>query len=134
MATKESNQVKEFRQAFNLPIGEVKPEIEIQHISIQTMLLHLKLINEESFELIEALVNRDIVEVADAIADIRYLLCGLELELNLQSYSEAIFDEVHASNMSKLDENGKPIYREDGKVLKSDKYFEPNIAKILNLE
>lgn len=134
MATKESNQVKEFRKSFILPIGKVKPEIEIQYISKETMLLHLKLINEEYFELIESLVNRNIVEVADAIADIRYLLCGLELELNLQSYSEAIFDEVHASNMSKLDENGKPIYREDGKVLKSEKYFKPNIAKILNLE
>jgi predicted HAD superfamily Cof-like phosphohydrolase len=67
-----------------------------------------------------------------AIGDILYITFGLVTKHGLQDKMEEIFDEIHRSNMSKLDENGKPIYREDGKVLKGPNYFKPDIKKILN--
>jgi predicted HAD superfamily Cof-like phosphohydrolase len=83
-------------------------------------------------ELHEAWSNKDIVEVADAITDCLYILFGTAIEFGLQDKLEDFFDEVHGSNMSKLDENGKPIYRNDGKVLKSEKYYKPDLKKILD--
>lgn len=73
------------------------------------------------------------IEVADALADIHYVLMGTVLEFGLQDKYPEIFREVHRSNMSKLDENGKPLYREDGKVIKSNLYTKPKIEEILNL-
>jgi predicted HAD superfamily Cof-like phosphohydrolase len=72
------------------------------------------------------------VEIADAIGDQLYILCGTILRHGLQDKIVEVFEEIQRSNMSKLDADGKPIYREDGKVLKSDRYFKPNIAAILN--
>jgi predicted HAD superfamily Cof-like phosphohydrolase len=89
-------------------------------------------LQEEVLELHEAWSNEDIVEVADAITDCLYILFGTAIEFGLQDKLEALFDEVHGSNMSKLDENGKPIYRNDGKVLKSENYYKPNLKKIIN--
>ena len=76
--------------------------------------------------------NGDIVEVADALGDQLYILCGTILKHGLQYKIEEVFNEIQRSNMSKLDENGKPIYREDGKIMKSSLYFKPDIASILN--
>jgi predicted HAD superfamily Cof-like phosphohydrolase len=86
---------------------------------------------EENEEYLEAAKNGDLVEIADALGDQLYILCGTLLRHGLQDMIEPIFNEIQRSNMSKLDENGKPIYREDGKVLKSALYFKPDIAKIL---
>jgi predicted HAD superfamily Cof-like phosphohydrolase len=72
------------------------------------------------------------VEIADALGDQLYILCGTILRHGLQDKIVEVFEEIQRSNMSKLDADGKPIYREDGKVLKSDRYFKPNIAAILN--
>ena len=70
-------------------------------------------------------------EIADALGDMLYILCGTILEHGLQHKIEAVFDEIQRSNMSKLGEDGKPIYREDGKVMKGPNYFKPNFEAIL---
>jgi predicted HAD superfamily Cof-like phosphohydrolase len=80
---------------------------------------------------LEAAKNGDIVEIADALGDQLYILCGTLLRHGLQLKIEEVFMEIQRSNMSKLDRNGKPIYREDGKVLKSELYFKPDIEKVL---
>ncbi|NBY40629.1 MAG: hypothetical protein EBQ66_06975 [Flavobacteriia bacterium] len=84
---------------------------------------------EENEEYLEAAEKGDIVEIADALGDQLYILCGTLLRHGMQHKIEEVFMEIQRSNMSKLDENGKPIYREDGKVLKSNLYFKPNIAQ-----
>jgi len=86
---------------------------------------------EENNEYLEAAKNGDLVEIADALGDQLYILCGTLLKHGLQGKIEAVFEEIQRSNMSKLDENGKAIYREDGKIMKSDLYFRPNIKAIL---
>jgi predicted HAD superfamily Cof-like phosphohydrolase len=72
-----------------------------------------------------------LVEIADALGDILYIAFGTILRHGLQHKIEEVFDEIHRSNMSKLDKDGKPIFREDGKVLKSEFYFKPDIKKVL---
>ena len=87
--------------------------------------------SEENKEYLEAATNDDIVEVADALGDMLYILCGTIIEHGMQHKIEEVFDEIQKSNLSKLDEKGQPIYREDGKVMKGPNYFKPNISKIL---
>jgi len=87
---------------------------------------------EENQEYFEAAKNNDIVEVADALGDMLYILCGTIIEHGMQDKIEEIFDEIQKSNLSKLGEDGKPIYRNDGKVMKGPNYFKPNISEILN--
>jgi predicted HAD superfamily Cof-like phosphohydrolase len=91
-----------------------------------------RLMAEENSEYLEAAKNNDLVEVADALGDQLYILCGTILKHGMQDLIGEVFEEIHRSNMSKLDENGKPIYREDGKVLKGRAYFKPNIKSILD--
>ena len=86
---------------------------------------------EENEEYLEAVQKGDLTEIADSLGDMLYVLCGTILEHGLQYKIEEIFEEIHRSNMSKLGEDGKPIYREDGKVMKGAQYFKPNISKIL---
>ncbi len=93
--------------------------------------LRHRLMQEENEEYLEAVKNNDLVEVADALGDQLYILCGTILKHGLQHKIVEVFEEIQRSNMSKLDKNGQPIYREDGKILKSDQYFKPNIKKIL---
>jgi len=100
-------------------------------LTAQDIDLRFNLMKEENEEYLEAAKNRDIVEIADALGDQLYILCGTLLRHGLQHKIEEVFSEIQRSNMSKLDENGNPIYREDGKVLKSNLYFKPNIKKIL---
>lgn len=90
-----------------------------------------ELLLEECRELAEAYHNGDVVEVADAFADIMYVLAGTIIEFGMQEKFNAIFDEVHRSNMSKLGEDGKPVLRSDGKVLKGKFFSEPNLKKII---
>ena len=93
--------------------------------------LRHRLMSEENEEYLEAAKNGDLVEIADALGDQLYILCGTILKHGLQDKIVEVFNEIQRSNMSKLDENGKPIYREDGKVMKSELYFKPNIKSIL---
>ncbi len=87
---------------------------------------------EENDEYFEAANNGDLVEVADALGDMLYILCGTILEHGMEHKIEEVFDEIQRSNMSKLSESGTPIYRQDGKILKGPNYFKPKIAEILN--
>ncbi len=94
--------------------------------------LRHRLMQEENEEYLDAVKDNDLVEVADALGDQLYILCGTILKHGLQHKIVEVFEEIQRSNMSKLDKDGKPIYREDGKILKSDQYFKPNIKAILD--
>ncbi|WP_046745964.1 pyrophosphohydrolase domain-containing protein [Kordia zhangzhouensis] len=119
--------VTEFHQAFGLGIKN-EPTANIGE---DRNLLRYNLMKEENEEYLEAAQNGDLVEVADALGDMLYILCGTIIEHGMQEKIIEVFEEIQRSNMSKLGEDGKPIYREDGKVLKGPNYFKPNIAKIL---
>lgn len=121
------NFVKEFHEAFALP---VRHEMTAE-LSEKEMMLRFNLMKEENEEYLEAAKRGDIVEIADALGDMLYILCGTINAHGLQDKMSEVFEEIQRSNMSKLDENGRPIYREDGKVMKSDRYFKPDIAGIL---
>ncbi|MAQ74923.1 MAG: hypothetical protein CL613_01160 [Aquimarina sp.] len=94
--------------------------------------LRFNLMKEENEEYLEAAQNDDLVEVADALGDMLYILCGTIIEHGLQHKIEEVFHEIQRSNMSKLGEDGQPIYREDGKVMKGPNYFKPNIKEVLD--
>jgi predicted HAD superfamily Cof-like phosphohydrolase len=125
---KQLQSVHKFHKAFGLEIND-KP---VADITDRRILLRYKLMREENEEYLEAAQNNDIVEVADALGDMLYILCGTIIEHGMQEIIEEVFDEIQASNMSKLGNDGKPIYREDGKVLKGPKYFKPDLAKFLS--
>jgi len=119
--------VEEFHNIFQ--IGNAS---EIKLIDEKDYTLRYNLIKEENDEYLEACKNGDIVEIADALGDQLYILFGTILKHGLQHKIEEVYDEIHRSNMSKLDENGQPIFREDGKILKSNLYFKPDIKKLLD--
>ena len=119
--------VKEFHTAFGLGIEE-KP---VANLRRPKNLLRYNLMKEENEEYLEAANNNDLIEVADALGDMLYILCGTIIEHGMQHKIEEIFYEIQSSNMSKLGADGKPIYREDGKVLKGPNYFKPQIKRIL---
>lgn len=121
------DQVKHFHETFLLGNAN-EPEL----IDENTFLLRHRLMEEENKEYLEACWEGNLVEIADALGDQLYILCGTLLKHGLQHKIEEVFNEIHRSNMSKLDKDGKPIFREDGKILKSDQYFKPNIEAILN--
>jgi len=102
-------------------------------VSIEESLMHLRhrLMAEENDEYLEAALAGNLVEVADALGDMLYILCGTLITHGMQGKIEEVFAEIQRSNMSKLGEDGQPIYREDGKVMKGPNYFRPDIASIL---
>ena len=124
---KQIDSVKVFHTAFK--IGH--SEIPIADLGESKHTLRYNLMKEENEEYLEAVQNNDLVEIADALGDMMYILCGTIIEHGLQHKIEAVFDEIQRSNMSKLDEDGNPIYREDGKVMKGPNYFKPNFSQIL---
>ena len=124
---KQISAVKEFHTAFN--IGH--KETPIADLGEAKNILRYNLMKEENEEYLEAVQNKDLVEIADALGDMMYILCGTIIEHGLQHKIEEVFDEIQRSNMSKLGEDGKPIYREDGKVMKGPNYFKPNFSDIL---
>ena len=121
------NHVRDFHNAFRIGNAEAL----VGDIGEKQALLRYTLMREENEEYLEAANRGDLVEVADALGDMLYILCGTILKHGLQDKIAEVFEEIQRSNMSKLDANGQPIYREDGKVLKSDRYFKPDIAGIL---
>lgn len=121
------NAVGEFHDAFGLP----NRKTPAAQLSEQEYTLRFNLMKEENEEYFEAAKNGDLVEIADALGDMLYILCGTLNAHGLQHKIAEVFEEIHRSNMSKLDENGQPIYREDGKVMKSNRYFKPDIQSIL---
>ena len=124
---KQLNAVKLFHETYGLGVSE---EMKADLVTLKNE-LRFNLMKEENEEYLEAVQNNDIVEVADALGDMLYILCGTILEHGLQHKIEEVFDEIQRSNMSKLGEDGKPIYREDGKVMKGPNYFKPNFEEIL---
>ena len=119
--------VAEFHDAFGIG-NEEQP---IAEVGANTYDLRFNLMKEENEEYLEAAQNGDLIEIADACGDMLYILCGTLLKHGLQHKIEEVFSEIQRSNMSKLDKDGNAIYREDGKVMKSDLYFKPNIKEIL---
>ena len=124
---KQLNAVKLFHETYGLGVStEIKADLGALKNE-----LRFNIMKKENEEYLEAVQNNDIVEIADALGDMLYILCGTILEHGLQHKIEAVFDEIQRSNMSKLGEDGKPIYREDGKVMKGPNYFKPNFSDIL---
>jgi len=119
--------VEKFHATFGLDIQQV-PNANLSKEKIQ---LRYDLMKEENSEYFMAAKNGDLIEVADALGDMLYILCGTILEHGMQYKIEEVFNEIQRSNMSKLGANGKPIYREDGKVMKGPNYFKPDLKKIL---
>jgi len=119
--------VELFHNSFGLGVSETMQA----DLGPAKNLLRFNLMDEENKEYLEAANNNDLVEVADALGDMLYILCGTILEHGMQYKIEEVFNEIQRSNMSKLGVDGKPIYREDGKVLKGPNYFKPDISAIL---
>ena len=120
--------VKRFHEAFKIGY-RTTPKADLGDSKNK---LRFDLMREENEEYFQAAQTNDLVEVADALGDMLYILCGTIIEHGMQNKIEEVFDEIQKSNMSKLDINGQPIYREDGKVLKGPNYFKPNIKEILD--
>ncbi|MBK7128856.1 MAG: nucleoside triphosphate pyrophosphohydrolase family protein [Crocinitomicaceae bacterium] len=119
--------VETFHKAFGIK-NQYAPTAELTAADV---MLRYKLMREENEEYLEAAQKGDLVEIADALGDQLYILCGTILSHGLQYKIAEVFEEIQRSNMSKLDKDGKPIYREDGKVMKSELYSKPDIASIL---
>ena len=124
---KYTDAVHEFHSAFKLGIKN-EPTADLGEAK---NLLRFNLMKEENEEYLEAANANDLVEVADALGDMLYILAGTIIEHGMQYKIAEVFDEIQRSNMSKLGEDGHPIFREDGKVLKGPNYFKPNIGSIL---
>jgi predicted HAD superfamily Cof-like phosphohydrolase len=119
--------VQEFHETFGIGVGtDFKKKLDRN-----TVELRHRLMAEENDEYLEAALNGNYVEVADALGDKLYVLLGTIIEHGMQDVIQSVFEEIHRSNMSKLGADGKPIYREDGKAIKGENYVPPNITNIL---
>lgn len=126
---KQLGQLKEFNTIFksymqNSPTIDIPPNIRS---------IRIKLMQEELKEVEDAMAETDLPHIAKELADLLYVLLGTVQAYGLSEKFEQVFDEVHRSNMSKLDKDGKPIFREDGKVLKSELFKPADIESIFNL-
>ena len=119
------NKVKTFMETFGQEV-KTKPSFSTDKINS----LRYDLIKEELEELKEAMENKDLLEVADDLTDILYVTYGTGHAFGIDL--DKCFEEVQNSNMSKLGEDGKPIYNESGKVMKGPKYFKPDLTKFVN--
>ena len=118
------DKVKEFHEVYGLAISEQPTEPSAEERN-----LRMALLAEEFAEYVEAETNNDLVEIADALGDMLYIIYGTCVSYGIPI--NEVFDEIHRSNLSKLGEDGSPIYREDGKVMKGPYYFKPDIRGIL---
>tara|TARA_B100001059_G_scaffold156455_1_gene155970 strand:- start:258 stop:641 length:384 start_codon:yes stop_codon:yes gene_type:complete len=125
---KQIDSVKQFHKTYKIGYSD-KP---LASLGKNKNRLRFKLMSEENDEYLAAADNNDMIEVADALGDMLYILCGTILEHGMQDLIEPVFDEIQKSNMSKLGEDGNPIFREDGKVMKGPNYFKPNFTKFFN--
>jgi predicted HAD superfamily Cof-like phosphohydrolase len=120
--------VQAFHTAFDLGYSQTP----LATLGVDKNNLRFRLMDEENKEYLEAAMAGDLVEVADALGDMLYILCGTIIEHGLQDKIEAVFAEIQRSNMSKLGADGQPIYREDGKVMKGPNYSPPDLARVLS--
>jgi len=119
------DKVKEFHTAFGHPVAD-----KLGFPDSERIVFRFNLIAEEMQELAQAIrSDKDIVDTADAMADLVYVVCGAALEFGIPL--DKVFDEVHAANMRKLGVDGKPIYREDGKIMKPEDWTPPDIKAVL---
>jgi len=125
---KYTDAVIEFHSAFKLGV-ENKPTA---NLGLAKNLLRFNLMKEENEEYLAAANAGDLVEIADALGDMLYILAGTIIEHGMQDKIAEVFDEIQRSNMSKLGDDGNPIFRNDGKVLKGPNYSKPDIQGILN--
>ena len=123
---KQIKAVEEFHNSFSQENGTIPRLIANSEYDLRHSLM-----KEENDEYLEACYNKSLVDIADALGDQLYILCGTILKHGMQHIIEDVFNEIHSSNMSKLGEDGKPVYREDGKILKGPGYFKPNLNKFL---
>jgi predicted HAD superfamily Cof-like phosphohydrolase len=124
---KQIDAVKKFHEVYKIPFQNF-PTKDIPESFLN---LRYRLMSEENQEYLEAAKNGDLIEIADALGDMLYILFGTIITHGMQHKIEEVFDEIQRSNMSKLDNDGNPIYREDGKVMKGPNYFKPDIKSIL---
>jgi predicted HAD superfamily Cof-like phosphohydrolase len=124
---KQLESVAEFHKAFGQEDGKwprliPNAEYDLRHT----------LMKEENDEYLDACYKKSLVEIADALGDQLYILCGTILKHGMQNIILDVFEEIQASNMSKLGEDGKPVFRADGKILKGPGYFRPKLENIVN--
>jgi len=119
--------VAEFHKAFKQKDGKWPQPLEQKDY-----ILRHALMKEENDEYLEACEKNSLIEIADALGDQLYILCGTILKHGMQDVIIDVFNEIQASNMSKLGDDGNPILREDGKILKGSSYFRPNLSKFIN--
>lgn len=124
---KQLEAVKAFHEIYKIGYSN----IPVASLGNDKSILRYNLMKEENEEYLQAVQDNDLTEIADALGDMLYILCGTIIEHGLQDKIEAIFDEIQNSNMSKLGTDGVPIYREDGKVIKGPNYVKPNFKDIL---
>jgi len=120
--------VNEFNTVFKVGDAPGSPTLLTQ----KEQLLRYNLMVEENREYLDACKEGNLVEIADALGDQLYILLGSILRHGMQDKIIDVFNEIHASNMSKLDSNGNPIFREDGKILKGENYFKPNLKQFID--
>ena len=125
---KQLKAVAKFHRAFKQVDG-VWP----QNLEKDEAVLRHRLMAEENDEYLDACHKNSLVEIADALGDQLYILCGTILKHGMQHIIEDVFDEIQSSNMSKLGEDGKPLLREDGKILKGPGYFRPDLSKFIKV-
>ncbi len=118
--------VMEWHRTYNVPVGKCLPDL----LSLDREELRYELIKEEFEELQDALDRQDFIEIVDALADLVYVIYGFAIEMGVDL--DNVLQEVQRSNMSKLGEDGKPIFREDGKVLKGPNFSAPDLSEVIN--
>lgn len=121
--------VEEFHKAFGQENGTYPRPLDEHGFNLRHSLM-----KEENDEYLEACYNNSLVEIADALGDQLYILCGTILRHGMQHIIEDVFNEIQASNMSKLGDDGKPVLREDGKILKGPGYFKPDLSKFIEIK
>jgi predicted HAD superfamily Cof-like phosphohydrolase len=126
---KQLKAVEAFHNAFKQENGKWPRPIDKEAYELRH-----RLMAEENDEYLDACERNSLVDISDALGDQLYILCGTILKHGMQHIIEDIFDEIQASNMSKLGEDGKPILREDGKILKGPGYFKPDLSKFIKVE
>lgn len=120
--------VKTFCDSYNIPVNNSPTS----SVSSDQIALRHRLMEEENNEYLEAAQSGDLIEIADALGDQLYILCGTILSHGMQDVIEDVFREIQSSNMSKLGDNGQPIVRKDGKILKGPNYFRPDLKSVLD--
>jgi predicted HAD superfamily Cof-like phosphohydrolase len=126
---KQLEAVEKFHNAFGQDNGKYPRPLDEHGFNLRHSLM-----KEENDEYLEACYKNSLVEIADALGDQLYILCGTILRHGMQHIIEDVFDEIQASNMSKLGDDGKPVLREDGKILKGPGYFRPDLSKFIETE